>query len=293
METSLFFKTFMVFGSQLSIVFGFCYLFIYSIRKATLEGRPFLGANFAIKYNAAGEIDLFSPEQESYDKWRRKIDAELESFRLKVHDGTPYKDENRKAYKDKKRKAELLISKKEKEMSNSLNTMMGTLCFFWIFFFIGSTFISFTDYSIGIKMISLTVASLSFGPLLGVIMIQMDENDGLRILKLTVAITFLAALIGIYSGLDFSWLGFVLIIPLFLLVTWNFLNIFYNFSGWLKRSIGIFGSVIFILYLLYDFNRLERAAENGVNDWNTAFEIGFSIYLNVLNLLLELLEAMG
>ena len=293
METSLFFKTFMVFGSQLSIVFGFCYLFIYSIRKATLEGRPFLGANFAIKYNAAGEIDLFSPEQESYDKWRRKVDAELESFRLKVHDGTPYKDENRKAYKDKKRKAELLIAKKEKEMSNSLNTMMGTLCFFWIFFLIGSTFISFTDYSIGIKMTSLTVASLSFGPLLGVIMIQMDENDGLRILKLTVAITFLAALIGIYSGLDFSWLGFVLIIPLFLLVTWNLLNIFYNFSGWLKRSMGFFGSVIFTLYLLYDFNILERAAENGANDWNTAFKIGFSIYLNVLNLLLELLEAMG
>ena len=293
METSLFFKTFMVFGSQLSLVFGFCYLFIYSIRKATLEGRPFLGANFAIKYNAAGEIDLFSPEQESYDKWRRKVDAELESFRLKVHDGTPYKDENRKAYKDKKRKVELLIAKKEKEMSNSLNTMMGTLCFVWIFFFVGSTFISFTDYSIGIKMTSLTVTSLSFGPLLGVIMIQMDENDGLRILKLTVAITFLAALIGIYSGLDFSWLGFVLIIPLFLLVTWNLLNIFYNFSGWLKRSMGFFGSVIFTLYLLYDFNRLERAAENGVNDWNTAFEIGFSIYLNVLNLLLELLEAMG
>ena len=85
----------------------------------------------------------------------------------------------------------------------------------------------------------------------------------------------------------------MLIIPLFLLVTWNFLNIFYNFSGWLKRSIGVFGSVIFTLYLLYDFNRLERAAENGVNDWNTAFEIGFSIYLNVFNLLLELLEAMG
>ena len=124
-------------------------------------------------------------------------------------------------------------------------------------------------------------------------MIQMDENDGLRILKLTVAITFLAALIGIYSGLDFSWLGFVLIIPLFLLVTWNFLNIFYNFSGWLKRSMGFFGSVIFTLYLLYDFNILERAAENGANDWNTAFKIGFSIYLNVLNLLLELLEAMG
>ena len=63
METSLFFKTFIVFGSQLFLVFGVCYLFIYLIRKATLEGRPFLGANFEIKYNANGEVDLFSPEQ--------------------------------------------------------------------------------------------------------------------------------------------------------------------------------------------------------------------------------------
>tara|TARA_B110000003_G_C16440003_1_gene453652 strand:- start:509 stop:715 length:207 start_codon:yes stop_codon:yes gene_type:complete len=67
-ETSLFFKTFMVFGSQLFLLFGICYLFIHLIRKATLEGRPFFGAYFTIKYNAAGEVDLLSPEQESYDK---------------------------------------------------------------------------------------------------------------------------------------------------------------------------------------------------------------------------------
>jgi len=47
------------------------------------------------------------------------------------------------------------------------------------------------------------------------------------------------------------------------------------------------------LFLLFDFHRLEQASANGTNDWNTAFHIGFSIYLDVLNLLLELLEAMG
>ena len=56
---------------------------------------------------------------------------------------------------------------------------------------------------------------------------------------------------------------------------------------------GFFGSFIFILFLLFDFHRLEQASANGTNDWNTAFHIGFSIYLDVLNLLLELLEAMG
>ena len=56
---------------------------------------------------------------------------------------------------------------------------------------------------------------------------------------------------------------------------------------------GFFGSLIFILFLLYDFNRLQKAAESGINNWQTAFEIGFAIYLDVINLLLELLDAMG
>ena len=130
----------MVFGSQLFLVFGVCYLFIYLIRKATLEGRPFLGANFEIKYNANGEVDLFSPEQNAHDKWRAKVDAELESFRLKIHVGDSYSDEGRMAYKDKKRKVELQIAKKQKEISNSLNTMTQTLCFVWIFFLFGRHF---------------------------------------------------------------------------------------------------------------------------------------------------------
>jgi FtsH-binding integral membrane protein len=142
-------------------------------------------------------------------------------------------------------------------------------------------------------MFVLSIASLSFGPLLGAIMIGMDENDGLRILNLTVAITFLTAIIGIYSGIDFSSLGYILIVPLIALVIWNLLNIFMNFSSASRRIMGFFGSIIFILYLLYDFNRLEQASVGGINDWNTAFNIGFSIYLDVINLLLELLEAMG
>ncbi len=139
----------------------------------------------------------------------------------------------------------------------------------------------------------LSIASMLFGPILGAAMIGMDENDGLRILKLTVVITFFTAIIGIYSGIDFSSLGYILIIPLFILVIWNLLNIFMNFTSASKRIMGFFGSIIFIGYLLFDFYRLEQASVNGINDWNTAFNIGFSIYLDVINLLLELLEAMG
>ena len=279
METSLFFKTFVVFGSQLSLVFGICYHFIQGARECALAGEPFFGAVFEKRYNKNGELDLFSAEEEEYDKWAQKEEAELNALY--------YKDKS--AYN--KRKKELEIEMQDK--SPPLRKLLMNLCVIWFIALVTTAIISTTDYSIFIKMIVLSVASMCFGPILGAIMIGMDENDGLRILKLTVFITFLTAIIGIYSGIDFSSLGYLLIIPLFILVIWNLLNIFINFTSVSKRIMGFFGSIIFIGYLLYDFYRLEQASANGINDWNTAFNIGFSIYLDVINLLLELLEAMG
>ena len=279
METSLFFKTFVVFGSQLSLIFGICYYFIQGARESALAGEPFFGAVLEKRYNKNGELDLFSAEEEEYDKWAQKEEAELNALY--------YKDKS--AYN--KRKKDLEIEMRDKRPP--LRKLLFSLSAIWFIALVTTAIISTTDYSIFIKMIVLSVASMCFGPILGAIMIGMDENDGLRILKLTVFITFLTAIIGIYSGIDFSSLGYILIIPLFVLVIWNLLNIFINFTSVSKRIMGFFGSIIFIGYLLYDFYRLEQASANGINDWNTAFNIGFSIYLDVINLLLELLEAMG
>ena len=279
METSLFFKTFVVFGSQLSLVFGICYYFIYGARKATLAGEPFFGAVFEKRYNKNGELDLFSAEEEEYDKWALKEEAELNALF--------YKD--KLAYEKRKKDLEIEMEYKKPP----LRKLLFNLCVIWFIALCATAIISVTDHSILIKMTMLSIASMLFGPILGAAMIGMDENDGLRILKLTVVITFFTAIIGIYSGIDFSSLGYILIIPLFILVIWNLLNIFINFTSAYKRIMGFFGSIIFIGYLLFDFYRLEQASVNGINDWNTAFNIGFSIYLDVINLLLELLEAMG
>ena len=279
METSLFFKTFVVFGTQLSLVFGICYYFIYGARKATLAGEPFYGAVFEKKYNKNGELDLFSAEEEAYDKWVFKEETELNALF--------YKDKS--AYKKRKKDLEIEMEYKKPP----LRKLLYNLTVYWVIALLATTIFANSDLSIFFKMTLLTIASISFGPLLGALMISMDENDGLRILKLTVFITFLAAIIGIYSGIDFSSLGYILIVPLLILIIWNLLNVFINFTSASKRIMGFFGSFIFILFLLFDFHRLEQASANGTNDWNTAFHIGFSIYLDVLNLLLELLEAMG
>ena len=279
METSLFFKTFVVFGTQLSLVFGICYYFIYGARKATLAGEPFYGAVFEKKYNKNGELDLFSAEEEAYDKWVFKEETELNALF--------YKDKS--AYKKRKKDLEIEMEYKKPP----LRKLLYNLTVYWVIALSATAIFANSDLSIFFKMTLLTIASISFGPLLGALMISIDENDGLRILKLTVFITFLTAIIGIYSGIDFSSLGYILIVPLLILIIWNLLNVFINFTSASKRIMGFFGSFIFILFLLFDFHRLEQASANGTNDWNTAFHIGFSIYLDVLNLLLELLEAMG
>jgi FtsH-binding integral membrane protein len=47
------------------------------------------------------------------------------------------------------------------------------------------------------------------------------------------------------------------------------------------------------LFLLADFSNLSEASENGINDWNTAFIIAFQIYLDIINILLQILNAMS
>ena len=157
METSLFFKTFVVFGSQLSLVFGICYYFIYGARKATLAGEPFYGAVFEKRYNENGELDLFSAEEEEYDKWAQKEEAELNALF--------YKDKS--AYK--KRKKDLEIEMRHKRPP--LRKLLFNLCVIWVIALFTTVFISASDYSIFIKMIMLSIASMCFGPILGSIMI--------------------------------------------------------------------------------------------------------------------------
>jgi FtsH-binding integral membrane protein len=292
METTLFFKTFIVFGSQLSLIFGICYLIIFQARKAILEKQPFFGVNMEARYNSKGELDLFSIESEELAAKIHSLQLEVSDIKIQAKKLSPSERksqlrENTKKIANLKTKISDLVSQ------DPFTTVSSILLIPWVFTLITCAIIGHMDISIFIKMSVLTIASVTFAPILAIILIKMDENNGLRIVNLTILVTFIAAIIGMYSGIDFSALGYILIAPLALLILWNFARIFYNFPDWQTRGMGFFGSLIFILFLLYDFNRLQKAAESGINNWQTAFEIGFAIYLDVINLLLELLDAMG
>ena len=53
------------------------------------------------------------------------------------------------------------------------------------------------------------------------------------------------------------------------------------------------GIVIFTLYPVYDFNRLEKAMARGDESWGSAVDLAVNIYLDIINLFLLILEALG
>ena len=92
---------------------------------------------------------------------------------------------------------------------------------------------------------------------------------------------------------NFNFLGIILFISLIALIIMRLLNalIFKSAKQMLYQS--YFGIVIFTLYLVYDFDRLKQANAAGDNSWGTAVDIAVNIYLDIINLFIELLIAMG
>ena len=137
----------------------------------------------------------------------------------------------------------------------------------------------------------MTVSSAVMGPLLGLIMIQADENDGLRLLKLTIVTTIGLGIFGMNVGIDASGLRNILFVGLILIIVWYLLDIILNFSSKHRQFGAMCGVVLFVVYLFYDFNRLAHIDDTTVNDWSTALRMAIHIYLDVLNLMLEILGA--
>ena len=93
---------------------------------------------------------------------------------------------------------------------------------------------------------------------------------------------------------DSNIFGLMLLISLFGLLSFNTVRFFKEFSRQTIRMAAIFGSILFSLFLLYDFNLVKKKSMLAINNnWETAVEMAFILYLDVINLLLEILEAMG
>ena len=109
----------------------------------------------------------------------------------------------------------------------------------------------------------------------------------------TTLSVFLTLLVVYITDYDFGFLGIFLFISLFSVIIIELLNYFIFKSTSFRKITACVGIIIFTLYLVYDFNRLEKAVAQGDESWGTAVTIAVELYLDIINLFAYILELLS
>jgi len=94
-----------------------------------------------------------------------------------------------------------------------------------------------------------------------------------------------------FTTIDFWFLEMFLLISLLMFIIINLLNYFFFKSSFYDMIRPYIGVVIFVGYLLYDFDQLEKLAWD--TSWSTAINMSVSIYLDIINIFLYLLDILS
>lgn len=151
----------------------------------------------------------------------------------------------------------------------------------------------FTRKIMPLNIIFMCLFTLISGFTLGLITL-VAGNVAQKALGITALTTLVTGLIATYSGLDFTWMGKFLFIGLIGLIIVGIIGLFVRIKGTLGKIYASFGVLIFTGYLLFDFNnlaKLKQVAE--ANNWETALDFAISIYLDIINLFLYLLQLLS
>jgi FtsH-binding integral membrane protein len=149
----------------------------------------------------------------------------------------------------------------------------------------------------------ITLASVFFGgsvgATLGSFAIAVGESKGLNTTKIVQAVaitigtvflaTLLAGMIGLFSGVNFQGLGSILFMGLFVLIGISLLGIVVKNSLWMEMALGIGASIFWVIYLIYDFNKIVTRFVETNGEWTHAVEVAMGIFLDMINLFIRLL----
>ena len=174
-----------------------------------------------------------------------------------------------------------------------------TLFFFWLILFAiismwtATAFIIFS--SSFVQFIFMTISAIGYGTVIGFIIMDMDENDGMVGLKATTLTTAAMFVVVSVSGINFATSLFVSIIAslILVLIIWELSALVRGISIGAQKIKAVAGIIIFSLSLLVSISMVNVSSDKGLNDWNTAIDLAFSMYLDIINLILSYLEFMG
>jgi FtsH-binding integral membrane protein len=151
----------------------------------------------------------------------------------------------------------------------------------------------FLQNSAPLNAVFMAIFTLASGATLSIYFVA-NADVAQKALAITGAATLLTALIATYSDIDFTWLGNILFISLLVLIIVSIIGLFVKIKGAMQKFIAFCGVFIFTGYLLYDFSRLAKLkGVDAANNWNTALNFAVSIYLDIINLFIQLMNLLG
>jgi hypothetical protein len=174
-----------------------------------------------------------------------------------------------------------------------------TLFFFWLILFgiismwTATAFIIFS--SSWIQLFFMTLSAIGYGSIIGFIIMDMDENDGMVGLIASTLSTAAMFIIVSVSGINFANPIFVSTITFLILslIVWELITPVTGISRGATKIKAVLAIVTFSMSLLASISRVNVTSEKGLNDWNTAIDLAFGMYLEIINLILYYLELMG
>lgn len=148
--------------------------------------------------------------------------------------------------------------------------------------------VSFRRHSYPSNLILLGAFTVCEAVLIGAVTSYMEGRVVLQALVLTSGVFLGLTLFTVQSKWDFSSLGPFLSASLFALIAITFLQIFLPFSQTTDLVVGIFGTILFSGYIVYDtFNIMKRLSPD-------EYIFGaLSLYLDVINLFLYILRVLN
>ena len=291
LETTLLLKTMLILSAQLSVVLGGCFYFIRGANKAYKTDSTFFGMSFKGSMNMKRQLDLIP-------YFKAPLEYPMKMFKRIEEAYNPETKRLDSAYDDLKEaqnRVEVLQFLKDGYKYANGGDWIYSIFVLWALALFATVFFASTGINIYVGMALFTFQSIVFGPFLGLIMLEMDENDGYKALKTVFLVTLLTGFVGysdIYSFSENNFLAVFLLFSLLGLIVFEFIRAIKGLSRKAVKAKAIFGAFIFSLFLLFDFNLIAKG-EYMVNNWDSAFELAFTIYLDIMNLLLEILDAMS
>ena len=141
----------------------------------------------------------------------------------------------------------------------------------------------------------MTISAIGYGSFIGFMIMDMDENDGMVGLKAATLTTTAMFVVVSVTGINFANLIFVSTISLLILslIIWELIGLVRGISRLASKIKAVLGIITFSMSLLASISRVNVISEEGLNDWNTAIDLAFGMYLDIINLILYYLDLMS